>query len=115
MYYPLTALEEFVFGGYPFTGGFFKTDPLNTLFMKSIIDAIRSASRITVKPSTVILRLPEDFPVSDLSGFGFYCSGELYAHHLYLHCDLKGFLVSLCVAVDTRDLKVIRYEKPKAR
>lgn len=83
--------------------------------MKTILDALKCADRITVKPSAVVIRLSEDFPISDLSGFGFYCSGELYAGKLYLHCDLKAFLRAVCVSAMADPSKVVRYEKPKAR
>lgn len=79
--------------------------------MKTLLDAIRSSSRITVKPSTVILRLPQDFPIVDLSGYGFYCSGEIFHDYIYLHCSMNGFLKCLVVQLGCDPLIVMQYVK----
>lgn len=71
------------------------------------IDALLESDQITVGPSTVSFRLPEDFPVVDLSGLGLYCSGELFAGKLYVHCDTFHFVRALsCVGLEPS--KVVR-------
>lgn len=82
--------------------------------MKTILDAIQNCYSFTVDGSSFSISVPMDFPLSDLGGFGFYISREVFDDRLWLHGTLHQLANSLLVVTSNSRIRYA-YKKQKRK